>query len=339
MTINRNLNKYFEIIGLLYSSTHPEGLAKEVWDKAAAEHGINGDELYQKAGATYKKYLTAFQKNMTAENLEDFDFFFSDEADDFILFLQTVCAEHTEWFEGDPGGITEDAVVLAFANRLTADDAESFAAPPSTDELIQLLQAVGFSSEICWKLMLIMQSPKKKLENLTAIVVNSIPAYEKAVTAIRKPLDKLLANFPSGEYISSAMKEDAVLTPVMIFPTGELIDTNETTSNAYIGLFVADVYQMMKKPQNFRGNLLPVLKALSDGSKFDILLSLMTSPKYNLELAEELNLTAATVSHHMSVLLTYQLVNVEKRDGRVYYTLSKDTLRDLLSKLHSIFSI
>ena len=59
---------------------------------------------------------------------------------------------------------------------------------------------------------------------------------------------------------------------------------------------------------------------MSDGSKFDILLSLMSSPKYNLELAEELNLTAATVSHHMNVLLTYQLVSVEKRDGRVYYT-------------------
>ncbi len=45
MTINRSLNQYFEIIGLLYSSMHPESLAKEFWDKAAAEHGINGDEL------------------------------------------------------------------------------------------------------------------------------------------------------------------------------------------------------------------------------------------------------------------------------------------------------
>lgn len=339
MTINRSLNQYFEIIGLLYSSMHPESLAKEFWDKAAAEHGINGDELYQKVGTIYKKYLTAFKKNMVRKNLDDFDFFFLDEFDDFILLLQAVCAEHTEWFEGDPGVPAENAVILAFANRLTADDADSFVSPPAANEWIGLLQTTGFCPEVCWKLMLIMQSPKEKLKNLAAIINSNIPAYEKAVTAIQKPLNRLLEDFPTGEYLGSALKEDAVLTPVMVFPTGELIDTNQISSNVYIGLFVNDVFKMMKKPQNFRGNLLPALKAMSDGSKFDILLSLMSSPKYNLELAEELNLTAATVSHHMNVLLTYQLVSVEKRDGRVYYTLSKDTIRNLISELHSAFSL
>ena len=33
----------------------------------------------------------------------------------------------------------------------------------------------------------------------------------------------------------------------MVFPTGELIDTNQISSNVYIGLFVNDVFKMMKK--------------------------------------------------------------------------------------------
>jgi DNA-binding transcriptional ArsR family regulator len=174
--------------------------------------------------------------------------------------------------------------------------------------------------------MLVLQSPKKKLGNLFKIIMNNQAAYEKAVTAVQRTLDPHLKDFPTEEYLSFSLKEDAVLTPVLICPACELIDTSQDSGNAYIGLFVNAVYQIMKKPQNIRGTLLPALKALSDGSKFDILLSLMTSPKYNLELAEALNLTAATVSHHMNVLLTYPLVSVEKREGRVYYTLSKDTI-------------
>lgn len=163
--------------------------------------------------------------------------------------------------------------------------------------------------------MLVLQSPKKKLGNLFKIIMNNQAAYEKAVTAVQRTLDPRLKDFPTEEYLSFSLKEDAVLTPVLICPACELIDTSQDSGNAYIGLFVNAVYQIMKKPQNIRGTLLPALKALSDGSKFDILLSLMTSPKYNLELAEALNLTAATVSHHMNVLLTYPLVSVEKKRG------------------------
>ena len=69
---------------------------------------------------------------------------------------------------------------LAFANRLTADDADSFVSPPAANEWIGLLQTTGFCPEVCWKLMLIMQSPKEKLKNLAAIINSNIPAYEKA---------------------------------------------------------------------------------------------------------------------------------------------------------------
>ena len=66
--------------------------------------------------------------------------------------------------------------------------------------------------------------------------------------------------------------------------------------------------------KNTQKAILPILKALSDKSKFDILHSLLIAPKYNLELAEELDLTAATVSHHMNVLLTNKLVDIEKKE-------------------------
>jgi DNA-binding transcriptional ArsR family regulator len=75
------------------------------------------------------------------------------------------------------------------------------------------------------------------------------------------------------------------------------------------------------------------LKALSDKSKFEILLSLKTSPKYNLEIAQQLGLTAATMSHHMNVLLTCGFVGINKQAGRVYYHIEEDSIRHFISSL------
>lgn len=73
---------------------------------------------------------------------------------------------------------------------------------------------------------------------------------------------------------------------------------------------------MLEKGRNTRKHLLSALKALGDGSKFEILQLLQISPRYNLEIAEELKLSAPTVSHHMSVLLENGLVDVEKKMGK-----------------------
>ena len=72
-------------------------------------------------------------------------------------------------------------------------------------------------------------------------------------------------------------------------------------------------------------------KALSDKSKLDILCELKRARKFNLELAESLGLSPSTVSHHMNSLLICDFVTVEKRDGKVYYCLQKESIRGFLN--------
>nr|WP_294490469.1 winged helix-turn-helix domain-containing protein [uncultured Anaerosporobacter sp.] len=330
------LNKYFEIIGLLYNSNQPKFITNEVVEKTATEFGINADELNKKVVVVLKKYIAAFQKEMIKNNTDDFDFFFSEEDDDFILSIQYVCSNHQEWFEQDFENLTEREILLAFAEVLFEETIIP-ADTPSFNKLIALLSETGFSANTCWKLMLIFQSPKEKIEKLSKIINSNIAAYEKAIITIQKPLNKLLEKFPHGEFIGGPLHQNSHITPTLIYPAVELVNINGTFSNSYIGLFTDDVYKMQQKSKTAQKNILPMLKAISDNSKFDILLSLIKAPKYNLELAEELNLSAATISHHMNVLLTCHLVSVEKRDGRVYYTLSKNTIENLLLDLHNKF--
>lgn len=327
-----NLNKYFEIIGLLYGCSHINFIEKEVWESAAAEHGIDGVKLYDKFGAIHKKYYSVFQQNMVFQKCDDFDFFFADNDDDFLILLQTLCADNSEWFDNDLKGLTDDTIILAIINGLL-EERELVTVPP-LNEIISLLQSTKYSPNICWKFMVLIQSPKKKMESLLSFIKQNVFAYQNAIDAIQKPLAKLLDDFPNGNYMSKNIIKDKP-TPILIYPAIEIVSSH----TAYVGLFAKDVYKLIEKTRNSQKRLLPALKALGDSSKFDILLSLLTAPKYNLELAEKLNLSAATVSHHMNVLLSNQLVSVEKKDGRVYYTISKETLRDLTNQISSVFSL
>ena len=96
-----------------------------------------------------------------------------------------------------------------------------------------------------------------------------------------------------------------------------------------------DLYQ--KNLKSAKERLPQILKLLGDKSKFEILCLLKSHGRYNLEIAEELQLTPATASHHMSMLLANHMVAVEKKDGRVYYQLNQGTLREIMECFEEFF--
>lgn len=335
--MNTSLNKVFEILGLLYISNHPESMEKEQVLEAASEIGINGDEFYKKIGNIQQRYVKAFQKELV-KSKED-AFFFEDTNNDFILILQIVFAANSHWID-NIDTILEDEIFRAFIDAIVEEEKE-VDIKPSLNETIELLKSVGLEPETCWKLMLFLNEPKKHIENLVYIIKQNIPAYEQAILSVNKPLKRLLEEFSKFEYykLTSILKQvtkEIEITPTLIYPGLEVLGIN---GNGYVGLLTKEIYLMMDKLKVSRNNLIPILKVLSDKSKFDILVSLKNSPKYNLELAEQLGLTAATISHHMNALLTQGLVSVEKSDGRVYYTLNKDSIKNIIAELQHTFSI
>lgn len=73
-----------------------------------------------------------------------------------------------------------------------------------------------------------------------------------------------------------------------------------------------------------------VLKLLGDKSKFEILSYVRDREAYGSELAKHLNLTTATVSHHMNALLAAGLVELKRVDNRIYYSANKKALEEVL---------
>lgn len=79
--------------------------------------------------------------------------------------------------------------------------------------------------------------------------------------------------------------------------------------------------------------LLDALKALGDKRRFEIMKLLKERPCYGQELAEQLGLTPATISHHMDILLQSRLLQIEHEGTKVVYSTSVPHIRRVAAAL------
>ena len=81
------------------------------------------------------------------------------------------------------------------------------------------------------------------------------------------------------------------------------------------------------------------MKAMGDGSRYEILSLLNEKDMYGQELAEAINLSTATISHHMNLLHTLGVVTVEKIDNRMYYKLRREAFKRFIKDFSGDFNL
>src|SRR5690606_10219181 len=136
----------------------------------------------------------------------------------------------------------------------------------------------------------------------TSVLEQKLHAYKNIVEGIHEPI---------------------YVYPSLVFPDSLSVFKN----NIYYGLLLDFVPLQNDNPEEIKEFLLIRLKALADMSKLQIMTLLKQGEKYNLEIAEQLGVTAATTSHHMNMLLATGLVGINKQNGKVYYHLEKEGIK------------
>jgi DNA-binding transcriptional ArsR family regulator len=68
---------------------------------------------------------------------------------------------------------------------------------------------------------------------------------------------------------------------------------------------------------------LEIFKALADETRLNIISLLSEKTMYGNELAEKLNLSNATISHHVSKLIMNNIIQAQKEDNKLYFKLNK----------------
>lgn len=84
---------------------------------------------------------------------------------------------------------------------------------------------------------------------------------------------------------------------------------------------------------------LNVLKVLADDTRLKILLQMNQGPKYLTEIAGTLGFSTPAVKYHLEKFLSVSLIQIDKAENRIYYTLNKDTLEELISELRHSFNL
>lgn len=78
------------------------------------------------------------------------------------------------------------------------------------------------------------------------------------------------------------------------------------------------------------------LKAISDSVRRDILQMLKNGKKSAGEIAEQFNLTGATVSYHLTKLKNADLITEQKYKNFIYYELNTSVFEEVLAWIYTL---
>lgn len=281
----------------------------------------------------WEYYIATFEEKYLSHS-ED-KFFFGDEDLNFILFIVTLWLEYPDFEEW-----AEDKAVDTILDMLVMDSDEDFTAPKEHDSrvYIEFLDQLSLEDTIKWKLLSLLCNPGKWFSKIKQIFEANRSAYEYAVDKYHKEITDLIAQCsvidnPHFEKIVSDFTEKSKVYLSLAFPFVEWVGINY----CFYGALNHKLIMYQDERNQNKETLLTGLKLLSDKSKFEILCSLKERPKYNLEIAQQLHLTPATMSHHMNLLLSGGFVTIEKAEGKMYYHLSSKKIKEMIKTLKQLF--
>lgn len=330
----RTLHPFLETLGLIYMTKNFEAVKTDMLN-SLEEMNIDGAQFYKQYLSYLDNYVQVFEDTYALKEEETFFFGYNTE------FFLTVLAMATELFESDsdPEQLTQPHIFSVMNSFLKEKNSEKASNSSDMENWFLLLQSSEYSEDTKWRLLELIHNPVEKFQELFHIYENNRTAFDATFQKNKKQLEKLVSQAPSAlsdvicRLVSEFHPESKRVYLTAVLPLMEWI----TPTIIFQGVLAdkLDLYQ--KNLENAKEMLPPILKLLGDKSKFEILCLLKSHGKYNLEIAEELQLTPATASHHMSMLLSNHMVTVEKKDGRVYYQLNQETLREIMKCFGEIF--
>ncbi len=158
------------------------------------------------------------------------------------------------------------------------------------------------------------------------------------ISAINQPLENGKEKFISQNYnldISPSVDVLYVQPSIVMCNTTKYL-MSYTDEMAYDFFYVGVLFEPLKEitdSSTLEDKLCRNLRTIGDMRKFEILRLLSESPKYGQQLASLLDISTATISHHMAMLMECNFVEIKRESNRIYYCLNKKKIRDFIDEL------
>ena len=337
LKLEREFNPYLEILGLLSYSINFE-LSKTETIEELNQLGIAGKVFYDTHFQTWEKVILQFKKEMKSNSYYEFFFPEHSSIDKTLTYIYlSLITEYIDLIKSTDVKKSELQMILIELILHSFDDEISSPKEVANDfyEYLSKLEASEFDK---WKLFTLYQEPIKYFQGLINLIEMNIPLYEKLydqkeiVDYINQQISTLENGEMNDEILVASIAPDSLVYPTLMHLLAQIV----LDDKSYYGLLNYEIFRSDAFSSAIDENIIIKLKALSDKSKLQILIALKKRPMYSLEIAEELELTAGTISHHMNVLVGANLVKIEKQSSKVYYQINEDGIKATITKLKSL---
>lgn len=324
-SVHMELDPLIEILALLFQCKHYEQ-SKEHILKELQDLGLDAPKFYNQYMRAYETYVTEFAKHHVT--IPEYDYLLDLGDSDIAILITTLLVDSRDYLSQIETIKDEDIIkeILVISKELFSSS-EALPDDYSLTTVISFLETLKISEQDKWQFIRLVQRPKFILSALISMIEMNKDAFYLAKNAVETELAELLHHYHTLD-----LDKNTKNYPIFALPLSYLMFEKCSYNGLLVHLIMGKQSNQLSKEELLKG-----LKALSDKSKFDILCSLKVKPKYNLEIAEVLGLTAATMSHHMGVLLANQFVEVEKQDGKVYYHINQDNIKGFINALERTF--
>ena len=158
------------------------------------------------------------------------------------------------------------------------------------------------------------------------------------LSAIAEPLSSGGAKFVEENYDFSISPSVDVLylQPSIVMCNTTKYLMSYTDEKAYDFFYIGVLFEPLKEitdSSTLEDKLCRNLRTVGDLRKFEILRLLADGEKYGQQHASLLDLSTATISHHLAMLLECGFVEIKRESNRIYYCLNRKKLRDFIDEL------
>jgi len=343
IVVHNEFNEIFETAKLVRTALYPRlGDKSEFLDRTTSLS--DRSSIFEAFQEIHERYIGTFIENFVPS--ENASFFFEDTSDadsgDVGEIISAILAKNPEWMTKlDEISIEELRRKMLW--HWFGDEKEK-----SLEVIISAIEEgidenEAISYDLALKLILNYQNPKKYLSMLVEIINKNIPAYKLALATIEKDIAQRLADFDAPpkeiyEKITVLLDLDLNEGSYEFYPTfvNPFLISATQGCPVFCGLYLNEEIEKGKRQKKSKDVLAKMFKMLADQNKIEILTMLKDESMYNLQIANELGISAATTNHHMTTLLSRGFVNVEKRNGKVYYSLEKEQIKEVIADLEAL---
>lgn len=287
----------------------------------------------------YPKLEIAFQLNQNKD----------DSTDKLVEAIAHIRATkyNSALTHGDKSKFVEEAILEVLRDSFV--DLKDNIEIKSLSHLIELLENVDKPAGEKLQIISLYEHRHQFTLELEEFLNQTIPIFEAYFPIMADDFNDSLSQLEKMDNLSTVIDEMIPIKftdvkesniNISIFPTNQLsISYTENILRYSIGIYFFKLDMLKKRYGSQEETLLSGLKALGDNTRLNMVSMLAKKPMYIQELAEALDLTPATISHHIDILIKNELVSISM-DGevskRIYYGINRHKLKALAQSIEAI---